>query len=75
MRDREKNNAQDFYTSPLKPELHPIRQRNPSLTFALLQHYTLKIYKKTTQWLLNHTRITPAQQDTSYRPRKPPRTT
>jgi len=49
MRDREKNNAQDFYTSPLKPELHPIRQRNPSLTFALLQHYTLKIYKKTTQ--------------------------
>ena len=40
-----------------------------------LQNYTFKICKNTTQWLLNHTKSTPAQQDNPCRPRKPLSTT
>jgi len=40
-RDKDKNNAKDFYTGSLNLELHPIGQGNLSLTFALFQ----KIYK------------------------------
>jgi len=54
--------------------------RQPELDFALFRKIykvftlTLLKYAKTTKRLLNHTRITPAQQEPSCRPGKPPGT-
>ena len=79
-RVREKIGAQYFYTISLKPELHPICQGNLSLTlhnFKRFTKFTLLHFQNkqnTYQTLLNHTRITTTQQDTSCRPRKPPGT-
>ena len=39
-RVREKIDAQDFYTSSLKPELHPVCQGNPSLTLHYFKRFT-----------------------------------
>jgi len=79
-RVREKNNAQDFYISSLKPELHPVYQGNLTLHYfkrftKFLHPYTSKICKNTRKRLLNYTRIKSAQQDTSCRPGKPLSTT
>jgi len=37
---REKSNTQDFYTSSLKHELHPVAQGNPSLTLHYFKRFT-----------------------------------
>jgi len=37
---REKIGAQDFYTSSLKPELHPVCQGNSSLTLHYFKRFT-----------------------------------
>ena len=37
---REKRNAQDFYTSSLKPELYPVSQGNPRLTLHYFKRFT-----------------------------------
>ena len=39
-RVREKIGAQDVYTGSLKPELHPVCQGNPSLTFLYFKRFT-----------------------------------
>ena len=39
-RVREESNAQDFYTSSLKPKLHPVCQGNPSLTLHYFKRFT-----------------------------------
>jgi len=39
-RVREKIGTQDFYTSSLKPELHPICQGNLSLTLHYFKRFT-----------------------------------
>jgi len=39
-RVREKNNAQNFYTSSLKPELHLVCQGNPSLNLHFFKRFT-----------------------------------
>jgi len=74
---REERRPRDFYTDSLKPELHLVCQCL-ELDFALFQ----KIYKVSTlnfqniqklhKRLLNHTRVTPTQQEPSCRPGKPP---
>jgi len=52
---REERTPRDFYTSSLKPELHPVCQGNLSLTlhyFKILQSihpYTSKICQNTTK--------------------------
>ena len=79
-RVREKIDTQDFYTSSLKPELHPVCQGNPSLNLHYFKRFTkftlihFQISKNTHKRLLNHTRITTTQHDTSSRPGKPPST-
>jgi len=80
-RVREKIDAQDFYIDSLKPKLHPICHRNLSLTLHYFKRFTkftpLHFQNKQTHTdkrLLNHTRITIAQQDTSCRPGKLPNT-
>jgi len=65
-RVREKVRSQDFYTSSLKPELHPVCQGNLSLTlhyfkrFKKYPHLHFQNMQKPHKRLLNHTRITPA---------------
>jgi len=39
-RVREKSNAQDFYTSSVKPKLHQVCQGNPSLTLHYFKRFT-----------------------------------
>ena len=70
----------DLYTGSLKPELHPVCQGNLSLTLHYFKRFTkcpplhFKNMQKHHKRLLNHTRITPAQQEASCRPGKPPGT-
>jgi len=77
---REKMRPQDFYTGSLKPELHPVCQGNLSLTLNYFKWFTkfsplhFHNMQKPHKRLLNHTRVTPAQQEPSCRPRKPPST-
>jgi len=77
---REKIGSQDFYTGSLKPELHPVWQGNLSLTLHYFKRFTkypplhFQNKQKPQTRLLNHTRITPAQQEPPCRPRKPPGT-
>ena len=67
----------NFYTSSLKPELHPVCQGNLSLTLHYFKSFTkypslhFQNMQKHHKRLLNHTRITPAQQEPSCRPGKP----
>jgi len=76
-RVREKLGSQDFYTDSLKPELHPVCQGNLSLTLHYFKRFTkypplhFQNKQKPQTRLLNHTRITPAQQEPSCRPGKP----
>ena len=77
---REERRPLDFYTGSLKPELHLVCQGNLSLTLHYFKRFTKypplhfqnmqKHYKR----LLNHIRITLAQQKPSCRPGKPPGT-
>jgi len=39
-RVREKIGSKDFYTSSLKPELHPVCQGNPRLTLHYFKRFT-----------------------------------
>ena len=77
---REERTPRDFYTGSLKPELHPVCQGNLSLTFHYFKSFTkysplhFQNMQKHHKRLLNHTRITPAQQEPSCRPGKPPGT-
>jgi len=70
----------NFYTGSLKPELHPVCQGNLSLTLHYFKSFTknsplhFQNMQKHHKRLLNHTRITPAQQEPSCRPGKPPGT-
>jgi len=79
-RVREKIGSQDFYIGSLKPELHVVCQGNLSLTLHYFKRFTkyppLHFQNKQISQtrLLNHTRITPAQQEPSCRPGKPPGT-
>jgi len=74
---REEMRSQDFYTGPLKPELHPVCQGNLSLTLHYFKIFTkypslhFQNMQKPHKILLNHTRVTPAQQEPSCRPGKP----
>jgi len=69
-----------FYIGSLKPELHPVCQGNLSLTLHYFKSFTkypplhFQNMQKHHKRLLNHTRITPAQREPSYRPGKPPGT-
>jgi len=77
---REKRRPRDFYTDLLKPELHAICQDNLSLTFHYFKRFTnypplhFQNMQKHHKRLLNHTRITPAQQEPSCRLGNPPST-
>jgi len=77
---REERTSRDFYTGSLKPELHPVFQDNLSLTLHYFKSFTkypplhFQNMQKHHKRLLNHTRITPAQQKPSCRPGKPPGT-
>jgi len=79
-RVREKIEAQDFYTGSLRPKLHLVCQGNPSLTLHYFKIFTKFILlhfqdkQNTHQKLLNHTRITTAQQEPFCRLGKPPGT-
>jgi len=70
----------DLYTGSLKPELHPVCQGNLSLTLHYFKRFTkypplhFQNMQKPHKRLLNHTRVTPAQQEPSCRPGKPPGT-
>jgi len=77
---REQGRPRDFYTSSLKPELHPVSQDNLSLTLHNFKRFTkypplhFQNMQKHHKRLLNHPRDTPAQQEPSCRPGKPPGT-
>jgi len=77
---REERTPRDFHTGSLKPELHPVCQGNLSLTLHYFKKFTkypplhFQNMQKHHKRLLNHTRITPAQQETSCKPGKPPDT-
>ena len=77
---REEGRPRDFYTGSLKPELHPVCQGNLSLTLHYFKIFTkypplhFQNMQKHHKRLLNYTRITPAQQEPSCRPGKPPGT-
>ena len=77
---REERTPRDFYTGLLKPELHPVCQGNLSLTLHYFKSFTkypplhFQNMQKHHKILLNHTRITPKQQEPSCRPGKPPAT-
>jgi len=77
---REERTPRDFYTGSLKPELHPVCQGNLSLTLHYFKSFTkysplhFQNMQKHHKRQLNHTRITPAQQEPSCRPGKPPNT-
>jgi len=79
-RVREKIGSQDLYTGSLKPELHLVCQGNLSLTLHYFKRFTkypplhFQNMQKPQTRLLNHTRITLAQQEPSCRLRKPPST-
>jgi len=70
----------NFYTGSLKPELHPVCQDNLSLTLHYFKSFTknpplhFQNMQKHHKRLLNHTRVTPVQQEPSCRPGKPPGT-
>jgi len=74
---REERTPRDFYTGSLKPELHPVCQGNLGLTLHYFKRFTkypplhFRNMQKHHKRLLNHTRITPTQQEPSYRPGKP----
>jgi len=77
---REERTPRDFYIGSLKPELHPVCQGNLILTLHYFKSFTkysplhFQNMQKHHKRFLNHTRITPAQQEPSYRPGKPPGT-
>ena len=77
---REEKRPQDFYIGSLKPKLHPVCQGNLSLTLHYFKWFTkyprlqFKNMQKPHKRLLNHTRVTPAQQEPSCTPEKPPGT-
>jgi len=77
---REERRPRDFYIGSLKPELHPVCLDNLSLTLHYFKRFTkypplhFQNMQKHHKRLLNHTRITSAQQEPSCRPRKPPGT-
>jgi len=79
-RVREKIESQDFYTSSLKPELHPVCQGNLSLSLRYFKRFIkypplhFQNMQKQQTRLLNHTRITPTKQEPSWRLGKPPGT-
>ena len=66
---RKERTPQDFYTGSLKPELCPVCQGNLSLTFHYFKSFTkypplhFQNMQKHHKRLLNHTRITLAQQE------------
>jgi len=72
--------SQDFYIGSLKLELHPVCQGNLSLNFHYFKRFTkysslhFQNMQKPQTRLLNHTRVTPSQQEPSCRPGKPPHT-
>jgi len=74
---REERTPRDFYTHSLKLELHPVCQGNLSLTLYYFKIFTkypplhFQNTQKPHKRLLNHTRITPAQQEPSCRLGKP----
>jgi len=76
---REERTPRDFYTGSLKPELHPNCQGKLSLTLHYFKRFTkypplhFQNMQKHHKRLLNHTRITPAQQEPSCTG-KPPST-
>ena len=80
MKVREDKRPQDFYIGSLKPQLHPVCQGNLSLTLHYFKRFTkypplhFQNMQKPHKRLLNHTRVTPAQQEPSCRPGKPPGT-
>jgi len=77
---RKEMRSRDFYTGSLKPKLHPVCQGNMSLTLHYFKRFTkypplhFQNMQKLHKRLLNHTRVTPAQQEPFCRPRKPPGT-
>jgi len=77
---REEMRSRDFYTGSLKLELHPVCQGNLSLALHYFKRFTkypplhFQNMQKSHKRLLNHTRVTPAQQEPSCRPGKPPST-
>ena len=77
---REERAPRDFYTGSLKPELHLVCQGNLSLTLHYFKRFTkypslhFQNMQNSYKRLLNHTRVTPAQQEHSCRPGKPPGT-
>jgi len=75
---RERRRPRDFCTGLLKPELHPVCEDNLSLTLHYFKRFTkyppLHNMQKHHKRLLNHTRITPAQQEPSCRLGNPPST-
>jgi len=74
---REERTPRDFYFGSLKPELHPVCQGNLSLILHYFKSFTkypplhFQNMQKHHKRLLNHTRITPAQQEPFCRPGKP----
>jgi len=68
---------QDFYIGSLKPELHPVCQGILSLNLHYFKRFTkypplhFQSMQKPHKRLLNHTRVTPAQQEPSCKPGKP----
>jgi len=77
---REERRPRDFYTGSLKHKLHPVCQGNLSLTLHYFKRFTkysplhFQNMQKPHKRLLNHTRVTPAQQEPSCRLGKPPGT-
>jgi len=77
---REERIQRDFYIGSLKPELHPVFQSNLSLTLHYFKRFTkypplhFQNMQKHHKRILNHTRITPTQQEPSCWPGKPPGT-
>jgi len=77
---REEIRSRYFYTASLKPELHPVCQGNLSLTLHYFKRFTkypflhFQNIQKPHKRLLNHTKITQAQQEPSCRSGKPPGT-
>jgi len=71
---REERTPRDFYIGLLKPERHLVCRDNLSLTLYYFKRFTkypplhFQNMQKHHKRLLNHTRITPAQQEPSCRP-------
>jgi len=70
---REERRPQDFYIGSLKPEVHLVCQDNLSLTLHYFKRFTKYLplhfqnMQKPHKRLLNHTRVTPTQQEPSCR--------